>query len=40
MVGAKHCVSIKFGFGDYDEHNPLADVQALAKVWSVLKTKS
>lgn len=30
----------EFGFGDYDEHNPLADVQALAKVWSVLKTKS
>lgn len=26
----------QFGFGDYDEHDPLADVQALAKVWSVL----
>jgi DNA polymerase III epsilon subunit-like protein len=30
----------QFGFGDYDEHNPLADVQALAKVWRVLETKS
>ena len=30
----------ELGFGDYDEHDPLADVQALAKVWSVLKTKS
>ena len=26
----------QFGFGDYDEHDPLADVKALAKVWSVL----
>ena len=30
----------QFGFGDYDEHDPLADVQALARVWSVLTTKS
>lgn len=30
----------QFGFGDYDEHDPLADVQALAKVWSVLFTTS
>lgn len=30
----------QFGFGDYDEHDPLADVQALAKVWSVLTTTS
>ena len=29
----------QFGFGDYDEHDPLADVQALAKVWDVLRTK-
>ena len=30
----------QFGFGDYDEHNPLADVQALAKVWSELVNRS